>query len=72
MSPIPEPPRQYLVGVTAWEADCARRFIAEALRPVIPEALRPYEEGAVIVFSRLNSVVDASKQPKVIPPEDGG
>lgn len=60
MTPLRPPPQQYLIAVTAYEADCARRFIAHSLRPVVPEVLKEFEEGAVAAFAKLTGVLDAA------------
>ena len=62
MTPLPAPPPQYSISVTEAEADAARRFIADALRPPVREDLKPYEMGAVAVFARLSSVLDAARE----------
>jgi hypothetical protein len=67
MTPIPEPPRQYRLGITAEEAEGARQVLAHGLRPPVPEHIDVYHEAAVSVFAKLTSIVDAAKQPKVEP-----
>ena len=53
MTPLREPPRQFLVTFTEAEADAGRRFIADAMRPPVATALVEYQDHAAIVLAKL-------------------
>ena len=62
MTPLPRPPFQYLIGVTADEARAGKLFIAESLRPPVKPELLASETAAVSLFSKLAGVVEKEEK----------
>jgi hypothetical protein len=73
MNPIPEPPRQYRIGITATEAEGARQVLARGMQPPIPDFLKPFQDDAAALFSKLTGIVEAAGKPRVeLGDEEGG
>lgn len=64
MTPLPSPPPQFLLTVTAEEARAASMFIAESLRPPVKVELLPHEHAAVAVFAKLSGILDQGEGPE--------